>query len=160
MRDQYALSPPISRHRYLDGVSPLKVDPDAPLELRRAVETLARYFKKELGFDELQFEASETRESLGYVPYEAYIFYNTAHDRLLEDQVTPHRIFGACCFRWREWKDQEAGWSHDWVWMHPYFRRRGHLRRAWPLFQQRYGERFHIELPLSIEMQAFANSLR
>jgi len=160
MRDQYALSPPISRHRYLNGVSPLKVDPDAPLELLRAVETLAGYFKKELRFDRLPFKASETRESLGYVPYEAYIFHNTAHDRLLEDQATPHRIFGACCFRWRDRTDHDPGWSLDWVWMHPYFRRRGHLQRAWPSFQQMYGERFHIELPLSIEMEAFVNSLR
>jgi hypothetical protein len=35
-----------------------------------------------------------------------------------------------------------------------------HLQRAWPSFQQMYGERFHIELPLSIEMEAFVNSLR
>jgi hypothetical protein len=91
----YSLALPITRHGYLDGESPLKIDPASPLELRRAVERLARYFKKELGFDALQFEAAETQNSLGFVPYEAYLFYETAFERIVEDELPPRRIFGA-----------------------------------------------------------------
>lgn len=158
MQDPYSLAPPVSRHPYLDGGWPLKIEPGSPVELRRAVETLAYYFKKEMGFDGLQFEAAETQASLGYVPYEAYLFHDTAYDQIVENEAIPHRIYGACCFRWREWSDHAPCWSLDWVWLHPYFRRRGHLQRAWPTFQHAYGDDFHVASPLSIGMQAFVKA--
>ncbi|WP_188131136.1 hypothetical protein [Paraburkholderia panacisoli] len=158
MPDLYSLAPPISRHEYLKAASPLKIDCHSPLELRKAVEQLAYYFKRELGFDFVQFEAAETEASIGFVRYEAHLFYETAYDHIVEDEATPHRIFGACCFRWREWTDHAPGWSMDWVWMHPYFRRRGHLRQAWGSFQQHYGDEFHVAPPLSIEMEAFVKA--
>ncbi|MCK4120398.1 hypothetical protein ACI2UK_27030 [Ralstonia nicotianae] len=160
MSDFYSLTLPVIRHNWLGGGSPLHVGPGAPIVLLRAVEKLARYFKRELGFDFVQFEAAETPGAPDFVPYEAYLFHELARDKLTENQPAPQRVVGACCFRWREWEGREPGWSLDWVWMHPYFRRRGHLNGAWPSFQKRYGHEFHIAPPLSIEMQAFINAVR
>lgn len=35
-----------------------------------------------------------------------------------------------------------------------------YLRKAWPLFRQRYGEDFHLATPLSLEMQAFLDATK
>jgi len=158
MADYYSLSLPVSRGRWLDAPSPLVVVPGSPLAARRAVETLAHYFRREMHFDFVQFDATETPASPGFAPYEAWLFHELAHDRLTEAQPSPRRVFGACCFRWKEWRDHDPGWSMHWAWLHPYFRRRGHLADAWPLFQQRYAEGFHVERPLSVQMQAFLDA--
>lgn len=122
--------------------SPETVTVDSLRAIRDHVERFARYFLKERGKGGLQFEAAETSESEGYVKYEAHLFNDG------------HRYIGACCFRWREFKDAPASWFMDWMWLHPYFRSRGHLTRAWPLFTTRYGD-FHCATPLSHSMKAF-----
>lgn len=50
-----------------------------------------------------------------------------------------------------------AAWMLDWVWLHPFFRRRGLLAKAWPLFEAKYGK-FLILAPLSPAMQAFVDA--
>ncbi|MBN3761095.1 hypothetical protein [Burkholderia sp. Ac-20365] len=157
--DYYALTLPVSTDQQLRHASPFLVDHRSPMEHLRAVETLAQYFKREMHFDQVQFDAGETPDSLGYVPYQAWFFHEPARDLLEEDEPLKLRIFGACCFRWREWTNAEPSWSLDWVWMHPYFRRRGHLAAAWPTFQARYGIRFDVAQPLSIEMEAFVQTM-
>lgn len=152
------MAPPVIRHECLDGLSPLKIDPTSPLVLRLAVETLARYFKKEMRSDWLQFDATEMQSSLGYVPYEAHLFHEIARECIVEDEPLPQRVFGACYFRWREWTDSEPSWSLDWIWIHPYFRRCGHLQQAWPAFQKRYRTAFNVAPPLSIAMEAFVKA--
>ncbi len=42
----------------------------------------------------------------------------------------------------------------QWVWLHPYMRRKGCLTRAWPIFAERFGQ-FDCEPPLSDAMQTF-----
>lgn len=155
MVDMYALTLPVLAHPWLDGDSPVRLLPGSPKILLRSVEKLAYYFKREMHFDFVQFEAAETEASRDFVPYEAYAFFEPAYDRVEEAKPTPHRVFGACCFRLRGWSDHAPAWSLDWVWMHPYFRHRGHLTRAWTIFEHRYGENFHVARPFSLAMNSF-----
>jgi hypothetical protein len=120
----------------------VKVVPSSAKSLRQHVERFARYFLREMHFDGIQFEAAETPQSLGYVPYKAYLF--AAQDRYI----------GAGCFRYREDQDAKIPWLFDWMWLHPYFRREGHLTQAWPALLQEFGT-FRLGHPLSISMEAF-----
>ena len=97
----------------------------------------------------------------GYVAWEAYLFHERVYENKNENDTHNIRVrcFGACCFRWREWADAPAGWSLDWVWLHPYFRRRQHLTKAWRQFEQEYGC-FHLAKPVSLLMQAFLRKIR
>jgi len=126
--------------------SPHAVLPESPKRMREHVERFARYFLREMHTGGIQFEATESAGSLGYVPYKAYLFNDGFH------------FFGACCFRWREWQDAPASWSLDWLWLHPYFRSEGHLTRAWPVLEASHGH-FHLAHPLSPSMQAFLRKI-
>jgi hypothetical protein len=55
---------------------------------------------------------------------------------------------GACCFR------SYDRWVMLWIWLHPFVRRKGLLRQAWPFFRSRFGD-FAIQAPLSDPMSAF-----
>jgi hypothetical protein len=133
MADYYTIKLPI-----FGGTdpSPVLVLPTSPKRLREHVERFARYFLRERYSGHIQFEASEVPESPCFVKYEAYLFHDQTY------------FLGAGCFRWRDWKNAEASWSLDWVWMHPFLRRRGHLQQAWPQFEKKYG-RFHLAQPVS-----------
>src|SRR5262249_29041872 len=69
-------------------------------------------------------------------------------------------VIGACCFRYRH--DVEPlppgippdYYALQWIWFHPYERNRGHLSRALPYFQARFG-RLIAEPPFSPAMNAF-----
>jgi len=50
-------------------------------------------------------------------------------------------------------------WTLDWVWFHPFARRRGHLTRAWPYLLQMYPG-LKISPPVSDAIQAFLNKNR
>lgn len=153
----YTISLPVSSK--IDTRSPLLVTPDSPKQFRQYVEKFARYFLREMRTDGIQFEASETVESVGYVPYEAYLFHDLAHDLPDEDSSPKQRCFGACCFRWREYEKAPPEWSLDWIWLHPFRRKRGVLRDVWPLFEQKYGQ-FYIETSYSAAMEKFLSKAR
>ncbi|MGH6627030.1 MAG: hypothetical protein ACRECD_10905 [Burkholderiaceae bacterium] len=63
---------------------------------------------------------------------------------------------GACCFC----DMAHAGiatpvpWMLEWVWIHPFCRRKGLLSKAWPQFEREHGE-FLIQAPLSLAMERF-----
>ena len=73
--------------------------PSSPLEQRNHVERFARYFLREMHFDCIQFEASESSNNPEFVKYEAYLFHDSQF------------FVGAGCFRWREWRDVAPSWS-------------------------------------------------
>jgi hypothetical protein len=158
VRDHYTIKLPINSN--LGETSPTLVTPSSPLGWRRPVETLAYFFKREFRYDFPQFEAAEQPQSLGYVPYEAWLFHEPAWDRFRnEDKRPPRRSIGAACFRWRDdWKDHDPCWTLDWVWFHPYERRLGRLTRAWPSFEEKYGQ-FPLETPISHEMEGFLRKI-
>jgi hypothetical protein len=122
------------------------VEPSSLRLLRNHVERFALYFLRELHTGSIQFEAAETPDTPGYVPYEAYLF------------LEQDRYVGACCFRDRRYEQLIAAWSLDWAWIHPYFRFKHHLTNAWPRFAEEYG-RFHLAKPLSRSMQAFVRKV-
>lgn len=150
--DDFSLSLPISTR--LDRMSPALVTRHSPLFLRNAVHRFARYFRHEMHFDSVDFDPSESAS--GSTPYEAWVFHSPATDRMFEDKPLPFRMFGACCFHVTE---EPARATLRWVWLHPFFRGRGHLTQAWPLFRYRYGD-FDIERPLSPAMAEFVRRKR
>jgi hypothetical protein len=123
------------------------VTPDSPLTLRRQVERFAIYFRREFRYDAQQFEATETPDKPYFVRYMAHLF-------ICEPTRYPRVWVGACCFRWREYDDLEPRWAAQWMWLHPYFRNKGILSRAWDTFHNLYGD-FYSEGPFSPAMNAF-----
>jgi hypothetical protein len=151
MSDFYTIKLPVSRK--LPQTSPSPIKASSPLALRRHVETLAYYFKREFHFDFPQFEASESPSDSWYVPYDAWLFHEEANDEVRDLEDNPRRVIGAACFRQRI--DEDAiNWALQWIWFHPYERRRGHLTQSWALFRSRYGQ-FHVEGPVSDAMAQF-----
>lgn len=159
MADYYSLSLPVQTLTIWRPPNPLLVLPSSPVRLRRHVERFALHFKRERHFSFAQFSAEETSNKPDFVPWEAYLFHESADDDLRDDnqRTTRRRFFGACCFRLREGADAQK-WSLDWVWLHPYFRESGHLTAAWSDFCRRYGM-FSIEEPTSCGMRIFLEKL-
>ena len=108
------------------------------MALRVAAENCATFFLIEHGYAR-QFDRYDEEN------YLAYLWGEPAEGRVA--------IYGACCFRFRQY---EAGGSYamQWIWLHPYARRRGHLTAAWPYFRKRFGA-FVVEPPYSDGMEAF-----
>lgn len=97
-------------------------------------------FKRELGFDFVQWEsahADRDRNAQGY---------------LMSDEHG--RIVGATAFRWRAPDEGSPFWALQWVWVAPTFRRTGILSRYWPMFRERFGD-FYVETPISESMNSF-----
>ena len=90
----------------------------------------------------IQFEASEGESSLGYVPYKAFLFAEQG------------RFVGAAGFRYRHEESGEKPWVFDWLWIHPFRRRRGVLTLLWPALKAEVGE-FRLAEPISQHMQGF-----
>lgn len=125
----------------------IEVRPDSPRSLRKAVERIAYYFRREFNYDFVQYAAEDddphSHAFLWVAPYNLF----------------PEETGGACCFRWREWEDAEPCWGLQWIWLHPYLRRKGLLAQAWPYYQERFGN-FFSEPPLSPAMTAFLEVLQ
>ena len=129
------------------GVSFRVIGPRSPKAWRCEVEKLARYFRRELGFDFPPYTANESDSDS-----------EPSRDRVLvfskfdwEDTIY---FIGAIGVRWVEWDDAPPCWSFTWAWMHPYERRKGHLTRAWPVLMEMFPNP-HMEPPVSEAMQRF-----
>jgi hypothetical protein len=93
----------------------------------------------------IQFEVTDPDE------YEAFLWHEP-HD---VDDKGRSGVIGACCFKRRRRHDLPSPiWAMQWIWFHPYRRRRGLLKRTWPYFRHRYG-RFFVEGPHSHGMMEF-----
>ena len=133
------------------GISAVST-PRSVRKIRRAVECCAYYFRRELNFDFLQYCSLEKQDD----KHRAFLW---THDGTLDekDRVT---VVGACCFRLRKWSDAPLSnlppesYALQWIWFHPYERRKGHLQKAWPYFSRRFG-RIVPEAPMSESMRAF-----
>jgi hypothetical protein len=132
---------------FADSEQPLAVTPKSPLKLRREVERFAIYFRREFNYDFQQFEATEKPSKPHFVPYAAYLFANGPNSY-------PRIWVGACCFRWREYTNVKPRWAAQWIWLHPYYRGKGILSRAWDKFHKLHGN-FYNEPPHSPAMEAF-----
>lgn len=116
----------------------------SPKLFRQAVEQMAYYFRREFGYDFVQYSSEEKDDG-----HRAYLW--VLPETLENGKV---KAVGACCFRWREWEDAPASYALQWIWLHPHERRKGRLTQAWPYFQERFGK-FIPEPPLSPAMKRF-----
>lgn len=112
--------------------------------LRRAVYTLARNFRREFEYDFVQYgvDGDDRDETC-----RAFLWARA-------ETNTTGQAFGGCCFRRRDWEDAEPGYCLTWIWMHPYMRNKGFLTESWPYFKERFGD-FTIEPPISHAMEGF-----
>lgn len=149
--DDYSITLPVS-DEFSSNSGMLIVEEVSGKIFRDKLEVFARYFKKEFGFDFVQYEASE--HLLSNNKYEGFLFTELAWDHLEEDKPTPYRLYGGGCMRWRKFHDKEASWVLDWVWLHPFFRHRGEFQKHWNYLKTQYGD-FAIEPPISADMQKF-----
>jgi hypothetical protein len=127
---------------FSSDVEMVEVVPSSSKTLRTSVERFARYFLREMHFGSIQFEAAETPDTLGFIPYKAFLFANQG------------RYIGAGCFRHREDQSHLRPWLLDWLWLHPFCRRQGNVTRAWPKLHNAMGE-FRCAKPLSVSMERF-----
>lgn len=118
---------------------------ESPLAYRRAVYKMASFFRREFGYDFVQYghEGEEDDPKA-----RAFLWFDFDSDF----------VIGSCCFRWREWIDHPASWALQWIWFHPYCRGHGLLTKAWPVFKNHFGE-FAVEPPLSSGMRGFLKSV-
>jgi hypothetical protein len=119
-----------------------RVDATSPVWMHRETYERAVMFKREMGFDRPQWESPP---QCGRPVTETGVAY------LLGTPDAPGAIVGACAFR-----EQRDGWKLDWVWVAPKWRHHGVLQRYWPRFLANYGD-FHLEYPVSPDMQAFVH---
>lgn len=137
----------------IDGISAQEhglsavVQASSSLRLRRAVQQIAHYFHRELQYDFLQYCAVEDGRD---VDHRAYLWT----DDYPYDDKGSLEVLGACCFRLRDYKEVGERYALQWVWIHPYKRRGGFLKKAWPYFEKRFPG-FVVETPLSPAMRKF-----
>lgn len=132
----------------------LEIDWASKLTYRRAVWSIARYFRREEGYDFVQYGHEGREDDL---THRAYLWLHPNG----QPGYKVHAI-GAGCFRKRPgYKDERAPpefriphWAMQWIWLHPYFRRQGLLSRAWPHFRKTFGD-FEVEGPYSDAMVGF-----
>jgi hypothetical protein len=120
----------------------LKVTNKSPISHRKAVLEIARYFKRELCYDFVQYDINEDDDC------EAFLFLGYPYS-----ETCP--TMGACCFRQRKIKDGELDgifWTLDWIWLHPYVRGNGILKEHWNKFNELY--------PGFLPMPPFSNAMK
>lgn len=116
---------------------------NSPLNLRRAAHLHARYLQRQLGLDFQQYEADHPS---------GLVFLWSVNEGL--DRVA----IGAVHFVHCTPSGRTPFWRLNWAWFHPYMRRQGRLKAIWPYFCSRFG-RFHVEPPVSPEMEKFLLSM-
>ncbi len=109
--------------------------------LRVAAENCDTFFLREHGYTR-QFDRYDEEN------YLAYLWGEPAEGRVA--------IYGACCFRFRQY-ETGSSYAMQWIWLHPYARRKGHLSAAWPYFRKRFGA-FIVEPPYSDGMKVFLDA--
>jgi hypothetical protein len=140
----WALDPNEGEAANLRGASGLAalVTSKSRMPLREAAENCNTFLIREHGYKR-QFDRYDDDQK-----YLAYVWGEPAEGRVA--------IYGGCCFRFREY-EKESAYDMQWIWLHPYARRRGHLSAAWPYFRKRFGA-FLVEPPYSDGMKLFLDA--
>lgn len=121
----------------------VRVKSSYSFEVRDALYTMAKYFKREESIDSMlaphPMTIPDDKEMYAYLlPIESIL--------LDKDSL----IVGGFIFRLREW-----GYGFQWIWLHPFVRGKGILTKHWPLLEEKFGKDFYCEPPYSKAMQAF-----
>ena len=155
MSEKYKIDLPVSKN-LSDDSNPFNLSPfsnsnlyeinaETDVELKKNLEKFARYFKKEMRYDNVPYDADNHQSN-----WIGYLFKTTALDLATDDNFpAPTRWFGGCLF-----KQENEKWTLCWIWLHPFFRNRGELGTAWTNFEKKYGD-FKIQEPLSAQMEKF-----
>lgn len=112
---------------------------------RDALELMATYFRREFRYDHLQYSANEHSSDCVGV-----LFVERARDLVEHIGHHPHRVIGGACFGERD----DNTFFLDWVWLHPFARNRGVLKKVWGNFKCRFDD-FTLTEPLSSHMKSF-----
>jgi hypothetical protein len=121
------------------------VIPESPVTLHKKVYDMAVVFRREFRYDFVQYSVEE---ATNYAGNEAWIWVDQ------DDYRYGHVVTGAAAFVQHRFPTYGTTWVLNWIWQHPYKRRAGRLREAWPKWQHRYGN-FYVEGPWSTAMQNF-----
>ena len=114
-----------------------------PLKYRKAVEKLAYYFRREFGYDFPPYHARSTTDVV-------FMWIGMDFDNIGNKKSVG---YGVCAFDY-ETCGADRHWFLTWAWLHPYERRKGHLSKALPYFEERFGD-FGVQYPLSESMENF-----
>ncbi len=124
----------------------------------------AHYFRREFGYDFVQFDASEESYVYNHITKKqerndfcGWLF--TCPKNCHRDSIGMVKTVGGCCFRYREYSNAPSGWALCWIWLHPYYRNKGILSKKWQLFQKEFGENFYVEPPFSRAMEKFLSKV-
>ena len=125
-----------------------EVSPSDPIRYRKAVEKIAYFFRREFGYDFPPYHTTHPLSyAYGYRSDIVFMWVGKDYDWSGNKKAV---AYGACGFV----PEDGHGWCLEWVWLHPYERRRRHLSNAWPYFRERFGP-FFIQPPLSFAMKEF-----
>ncbi len=127
--------------RVATGIGGELVDSNAPLWMHGEVYERAAAFRKEFGYDVIQWPGSSAVRAPS--EWRGHLFAGPGGE-----------IAGACAFMHTTSIKLEGEWSLQWIWIAPKFRRTGLLEARWPDLLKRYGD-FDLEKPLSPAMEAF-----
>lgn len=116
----------------------IKVTRSSDSELKESLYKVAKYFAKEFDYGPAyNYEYHTDDKNIGYL------------------FVDGELIFGGCGFSKLPITNEDI-WCLEWVWLHPFFRHRGHFTYYWNIFIQEYPQ-MAIKAPISCEMQEFLN---
>jgi hypothetical protein len=130
------------RVRAFPSGNPTRVFSGSPKTQRRAVYRFAQYFRREFGYDFVQYGVDGDETDRSCVAYLWHLW------QCAEGESLP--CIGAACFRERK----EGGPALQWVWIHPFMRRQGLLANSWEMFEALHPN-FAVEFPLSDAMLKF-----
>jgi hypothetical protein len=124
---------------------------------RKAVEHIARYFRREFDYDFTQYCAEEYTHP---EEHRAYLWIDHRNCEYTRQGTPVDPVIGACCFRLREYEGKRPPgvpakcYALQWIWFHPFERNHGHLSKALPYFIARFGQLI-AEPPFSPAMDGF-----
>lgn len=137
---------------FTHNVFPVAFDTDK--KFKKAVYTIALYFRREFHFDFVGYDEDEkdpNRRAYLFFPDDARFLSRHYGEVFIEIPA-----IGAACFRYLdEYEEIEPGWAMQWIWIHPFYRRRGLLDGAWKQFLKDMDGPFYCEGPLSEGMKKF-----
>jgi len=116
-------------------------------KLKKFVYRIAVYFRREFDYSFVQY--SEEEDDL---THRAFLFLSKANDKYYDKNI--YRILGGGCFRHRKPQDRPEYYALQWIWIHPYMRRKGILTKVFDEFMNKFGQ-FRVESPYSVEIKSF-----
>ncbi len=127
----------------------LQIDKYSSAELHKEVYKIADYFQEEFNYGKVPFSTSgDTVDEV----YKALLF--TEQDI----NTKQYRIYGGCYFKKMKLLSVEIHWVLQWIWIHPFFRHRGNLKRNWADFEREF-HNFSIAEPISNDMKCFLKNI-